>query len=126
MEGYNNLALGELRVGHPQPILFRFLDEVGSCEQRLVNLGEVFGLVSGIFREVSDRWHQLLAALATSRVQVTGIQQGWHGLLCSDTLRGRWPLANVISSLSIRLGVATVRVQCTCMLVYDKVLMLLL
>ena len=61
----------------------------------MVNLGEVFGLVSGIFR----------AALATSRVQVTGIQQGWHGLLCSDTLRGQWPLANVNSGLSISLGV---------------------
>ena len=58
--------------------------ELGPCKQRLTDLVEVCGLVSGNFGEVSDHWHQLLAALATSRVQVAGIQYGWRGILQSE------------------------------------------
>ena len=81
-------------------------------EQRLTDLGEVRGLVAGNFGEVSDHWHQLLAALATSRVQVAGIQYGRRGILRSED--SEWAVA--ISRLRIRLGVATVKAQCTSLL----------
>ena len=51
-------------------------DNVGPCEQRLVDLGEVRCLVAGNLGEVSDHWHQLLASLATNRVRVSGVQRG--------------------------------------------------
>ena len=88
------------------------IGDVGSCEQRLINLGEVRGLVAGNFGEVSDHWHQLLAALATRRVQVTGVQRGRRGLLRSEDAER----AVAISSLRRWLGVATVKAQCTSML----------
>ena len=85
---------------------------VGQCEQRLADLGEVRGLVAGNFGEVSNHWHQLLAALATSRVRVTGVQHGRRGILRTEDAE----YAMAISRLRVRLGVATVRSQCTSML----------
>ena len=87
-------------------------DNVGPCEQRLVDLGEVRGLVAGNFGEVSDHWHQLLASLATNRVRVSGVQRGRRGILRSEEAER----AMAISRLRVRLGVATVRAQCTSML----------
>ena len=85
---------------------------VGPCEQRLIDLGEVRGLVAGNFGEVSDHWHQLLASLATRRVQVAGVQRGRRGILRSEDAER----AVAISRLRIKLGVATVRAQCTSLL----------
>jgi hypothetical protein len=85
---------------------------VGPWEQRLQDLGEVRGLVAGNFGEVSEHWHQLLAALATNRVQVAGVQRGRRGLLRSEDAER----ALAISRLRIRLGIATVKAQCTSML----------
>ena len=87
-------------------------DNVGPCEQRLVDLGEVRGLVAGNFGEVSDHWHQLLASLATNIVRVSGVQRGRRGILRSEEAER----AMAISRLRVRLGVATVRAQCTSML----------
>ena len=86
--------------------------EVGGCEQRLIDLGCVRGLVAGNFGEVSDHWHQLLAALATSRVQVAGVQRGRRGLLRSED--AEWAVA--ISSLRMRLSVTAVKAQSLSML----------
>ena len=85
---------------------------VGPCEQRLIDLGEVRGLVAGNFGEVSDHWHQLLASLATRRVQVAGVQRGRQGILRSEDAER----AVAISRLRVKLGVATVRAQCTSLL----------
>ena len=45
---------------------------VGPVERKLVELGEVQGIVSGNFGEVSEATHALVAALATCRVRVAG------------------------------------------------------
>ena len=68
--------------------------------------------MAGNFGEVSDHWHQLLTALATRRVQVAGVQRGRRGLMRSQDAE----YAVAISQLRVRLGIATVRAQCTSML----------
>ena len=62
-----------------------------------MDLGKVCGLVAGNFGEVSDHWHQLLAALATSRVQVAGVQRECRGLLRNEDAE----FATAISSLRV-------------------------
>ena len=74
-----------------------------------MDLGEVCGLVAGNLGEASDHWHQLLAALATSRIQVAGVHRGRQGLICREDAE----FATVISSLRVRLKVTTVKAQCT-------------
>ena len=86
--------------------------EVGPCERKLVELGAVRGLVAGNFGEVSEPWHALLSALATNRVRVTGVQRGRRGVLRSEEAER----AIAISHLRVRLGVATVKAQCTSLL----------
>ena len=86
--------------------------EVGRVERKLVELGEIKGLVCGNFGEVSEATHQLLAVMATSRVRVTGPMVGRRGLLRSEA----GERAVVISSLRRRLGVATVRAQSSSLL----------
>ena len=46
---------------------------IGPVERKLVELGEVRGIVSGNFGEVSEHTHALVAALATCRVRVAGV-----------------------------------------------------
>ena len=86
--------------------------EVGACERKLIELGEVRGLVAGNFGEVCETWHALLAALATSRVRVAGVKYGRRGMLRSEEAER----AVAISHLRVQLGVATVRAQCTSLL----------
>ena len=80
---------------------------VGGVEQKLVDLGEVRGVVAGNFGEVSEATHILLAHLATSRVRVAGVTRGRRGVFRSDEAER----SLAISSLRRRLGVATVRAQ---------------
>ena len=80
---------------------------VGPVEQKLVELGEVRGIVSGNFGEVSEDTHTLLATLATSRVRVAGPSRGKRGHMRSE--EGERAVA--ISALRRRLGVLTVRCQ---------------
>jgi len=82
-------------------------DTVGPVERKLVELGEVRGIVGGNFGEVSEQTHTLLAALATSRVRVAGVTRGRRGLWRSE--EGERSLA--IAALRRRLGVLTVRCQ---------------
>ena len=77
-----------------------------------MDLGDVRGLVTGNYGEVSDPWHQMLTALASRRVQVAGVQRGRRGLMRSEDAE----YAVAISHLRVRLGVATVWAQCTSML----------
>ena len=79
----------------------------GPVERKLVELGEVRGIVAGNFGEVSQDTHSLMASLATSRVRVTGPSRGRKGTLRSE--EGERAMA--ISALRRRLGVLTVRCQ---------------
>ena len=81
--------------------------EVGPVEQKLLQLGEVHGVVTGNWGEVSEPCHALLAHLATSRVRVAGPTKGRRGILRSEEA----DRAIAISALRRRLGVATVRAQ---------------
>ena len=80
---------------------------VGPVERKLVELGEVRGIVSGNFGEVSEDTHALVAALATCRVRVAGVSRGRRGHMRTE--EGERSLA--ISALRRRLGVLTVRCQ---------------
>ena len=80
---------------------------VGAVERKLVELGEVRGIVAGNFGEVSQQTHSLMASLATSRVRVAGPSRGRRGHLRSE--EGERAMA--ISALRRRLGVLTVRCQ---------------
>ena len=85
---------------------------VGPVEQKLISLGEVSGVVSGNFGEVSEDTHALIASLATSRVRVAGPSRGRRGMTRSED--GERAVA--ISALRRRLGVLTVKCQCLSLL----------
>ena len=80
---------------------------IGPVERKLVELGEVRGIVSGNFGEVSEDTHALVAALATCRVRVAGVSRGRKGNMRTE--EGERSLA--ISGLRRRLGVLTVKCQ---------------
>ena len=80
---------------------------VGPVERKLLELGEVRGIVSGNFGEVSEDTHALLATLATYRVRVAGVSRGRKGHMRTE--EGERSLA--ISSLRRRLGVLAVKCQ---------------
>jgi hypothetical protein len=80
---------------------------IGAVERKLVELGEVRGIVAGNFGEVSQDTHSLMASLATSRVRVAGPSRGRRGHMRSE--EGERAMA--ISALRRRLGVLTVRCQ---------------
>ena len=80
---------------------------VGPVERKLLELGEVRGIVSGNFGEVSEDTHALVAALATCRVKVAGVTRGKKGIMRTE--EGERSLA--ISGLRRRLGVLTVKCQ---------------
>ena len=80
---------------------------VGPVERKLLELGEVRGIVSGNFGEVSEHTHALLAALATYRVRVAGVSRGRKGHMRTE--EGERSLA--ISALRRRLGVLAVKCQ---------------
>ena len=87
--------------------------QVGRVESQLVELGEVQGLVCGNWGEVSEAFHTLIAALATSRVRV--------GRLSSRRVRGRLrseeaERSMVIASIIRRLGAAIVKAQASSLL----------
>ena len=81
-------------------------------EAKLLELGQVEGIVAGQFGEVSEATHALLAALATSRVCIAGVTRGKRGHMRSE--KGERAVA--ISSLRRRLGVVTVRCQASSLL----------
>ena len=81
--------------------------QVGRVESKLVELGEVLGVVCGTWGEVSEPTHALVAALATSRVRVAGPTRGRRGILRSEEAER----SLAVSSIRRRLGVATVKAQ---------------
>ena len=81
---------------------------MGATEAKLIQLGEVRGVIAGNWGEVSEATHALLAHLATSRVRVAVITRGRKGLERREAMER----AIAMSSLRRRLGVATVRAQC--------------
>ena len=48
-------------------------------QMKLLELGEVRGIVAGNFGEVSEHTHALVAALATYTVRVAGVSRGRKG-----------------------------------------------
>ena len=99
---YLNKARGADQTYNRTPV-----DTMGPVERKLVELGEVRGIVAGNFGEVSEDTHALLAALATCRVRIAGVSRGRKGHLRSE--EGERSLA--IGSLRRKLGVVTVRAQ---------------
>ena len=86
--------------------------EVGRVEAKLVSLGELKGIVAGNFGEVSTDTHDLIAALATSRVRKAGVERGRRGMLRSE--EAERPIA--ITGISWRFGVMAVRCQASSLL----------
>ena len=82
-------------------------DQVGRVESKLVELGEVQGIVCGNFGEVSQALHNLVAELTTSRVRETGPSRGRRGNLRSEQAEQ----SVAVSSIRRRLGVAMVKGQ---------------
>ena len=80
---------------------------IGPVERKLVQLGEVRGIVAGNFGEVSEATHSLIAVLATYRVRVAGVTRGRRGRMRTE--EGERSLA--MAGLRRRLGVLTVRCQ---------------
>ena len=81
------------------------VDQVERVQSKLVELGEVQGIVCGIFWEVSQALHNLVAALATSWVRVAGPSLGRRGILRSEQAER----LVAVSSIRRRLGVAAVK-----------------
>ena len=75
------------------------------------NLGEVRGIVSGNFGEVSEDTHALVAALATYRVRVAGVSRGRKGHMRTEDSSEEGERSLAISALRRRLGVLTVKCQ---------------
>ena len=84
----------------------------GRVEARLVSLGELRGLVAGNFGEVSQDFHTLIAALATSRVQLVGPGRGKRGLERTEEAAR----AVAITGLRRRFGIMTARCQVSSLL----------
>ena len=57
---------------------------VGPTARKVLQLGEVRGVVAGNWGEISEETHALLAHLATSRVRVAGPTWGRKGLVRSE------------------------------------------
>ena len=88
------------------------LGEVGRVESKMVELGEVRGVVCGNWGEVSEQTHLLIAALATSRVRVAGPSRGRRGILRSETAKR----SLAVASIRRKLGIATARAQASSLL----------
>ena len=95
---YLNKARGADQTHNQIPV-----GTIGPVERKLVELGEVQGIVAGNFGEVSEDTHALVAALATCRVRVAGVSRGRKGHMRTE--EGERSLA--ISGLRRRLGVLT-------------------
>ena len=86
--------------------------EVGRVEARLASLGELRGIVVGNFGEVSSHTHDLIAALATSRVRKAGVNMGRRGWLRTEEAER----AIAISGVTRRFAVMAVRCQASSLL----------
>ena len=86
--------------------------EVGRVEAKLVGMGEVRGLVVGNFGEVSTDTHNLVAAMANSRVRVAGPSRGRRGWMRGEEAER----AMAVTAIRRRLGVMVVRCQASSLL----------
>ena len=86
--------------------------EVGRVEAKLVGMGEVRGLVVGNFGEVSTDTHNLVAAMANSRVRVAGPSRGRRGRMRGEEAER----AMAVTAIRRRLGVMAVRCQASSLL----------
>ena len=81
---------------------------VGRVQRKLLDFGEVRGLVFGAFGKASEGVHDLVHHLAASRLKAEGIQQG------RETAKGE--LGVLVGQVRRLFSVASVRAQAECML----------
>ena len=96
---------GDRRQGVPEGVM-------GGLEARLISLGELRGIVAGNFGEVNGHMHDLIAALATSRVRKAGVGRGRRGVMRSEEAER----AVAITGLRRKFGVMAVRCQASSLL----------
>ena len=79
----------------------------GRVRRRLDQFGELIGLVSGLFNEASQDFHQLLDVMAESRVQKVAMSSGLsQGERAAEKGRAQGELRVQISTCSLRAGMA--------------------
>ena len=83
-------------------------DTVGRVQRKLMDFGQVRGLVFGAFGEASEGVHELVHHLANSRLKAEGLQQG------RETAKGE--LGVLVGQVSRLLSFASVRAQAECLL----------
>ena len=81
---------------------------VGRVQRKLVDFGEVRGLVFGAFGECSEGVHELVHHLANSRLKAEGLQQG------RESVKGE--LGVLVGQVRRILSVTAVRAQAECLL----------
>ena len=84
------------------------VDVVGRVQRKLMDFGEVRGLVFGAFGEASEGVHELVHHLASSKLKAEGLQQG------RETAKGE--LGVLVGQVRRLLSVASVRAQAECLL----------
>ena len=82
--------------------------EVGRVKRKLVDFGEVRGLVFGAFGEASEGVHELVHHLANSRLKAEGLQQGRES--------GKGELGVLVGQVRRMLSTTAVRAQAECLL----------
>ena len=81
---------------------------VGRVQRKLVDFGEVRGLVFGAFGECSEGVHELVHHLANSRLKAEGLQQGRES--------GKGELGVLVGQVRRILSITAVRAQAECLL----------
>ena len=81
---------------------------VGRVQKKLMDFGEVRGLVFGAFGEASEGVHELVHLLANSRLKAEGLQQG------RESVKGE--LGVLVGQVRRILSVTAVRAQAECLL----------
>ena len=81
---------------------------VGRVQRKLLDYGEVRGLVFGAFGEASEGVHELVHLLANSRLKAEGLQQG------RESAKGE--LGVIVGQVRRILSVTAVRAQAECLL----------
>ena len=84
---------------------------VGPAERRLAEFGDLQGLVVGAFAEASEDLHNLIQAMAESRVAGADLQRNQQ-----QAATAREDMSVVVGQLHRRLSMAVVRANSDCLL----------
>ena len=83
-------------------------DEIGPVERKLLQFGEVIGLVVGAFGEGSEDLHELVQQMAENKIKAMGLRRGREA---SDIEVGR-----IVGQIRRTLSTTFVRAQAQCLL----------